>query len=266
MDIGTFWVGESLGKLEMTCLKSMTAAGHSVVLYSYESIAELPAGIERRDANEILPVVRANVYLEAKKYAQLADIFRYRMIASTGLAWLDTDVVLLKSLPQTEWIWARETRKKVGNAVLYLPPESKTLLSLIKLTDQDEITLPTNWRYHLVGGASADQRQAALLAMSGVAQKIIDLPYATIGPHALTYFALIHEEFGKTMGNHTFYPFPHSRIVANTLRPMKHPLKLDEEVVGVHLYGGPLRKAMRESGQSEFRRHSLIGAMKRKFG
>eukprot|EP00969_Alexandrium_andersonii_P297096 13128677-Alexandrium_andersonii.AAC.1 len=79
------------------------ASIESVILWSYMPIANLPQGVELRDASAVLPVDRARCLLSRVgrgRVAHLADIARLMaMVKSPGASWfVDGDVVWLRDV------------------------------------------------------------------------------------------------------------------------------------------------------------------------
>ena len=50
----SLWIGKPLSKLEQLCFKSFLDNGHTVHLYVYDNISNVPSGVIIKDANEIL--------------------------------------------------------------------------------------------------------------------------------------------------------------------------------------------------------------------
>src|SRR6201996_7388982 len=87
-DIVTFWHGP-LDALRRLCLRSQVAAGHKVTVYSFEPIAQLPAGVDNAEAEAILPHSFAErlrpqtpdgVWID-RTMLQFSDFFRIRLMA-----------------------------------------------------------------------------------------------------------------------------------------------------------------------------------------
>lgn len=53
--IVSLWIGGGLGTIERLSLRSFVAHGHPLALYSYGEVTGVPAGVERRDAADVLP-------------------------------------------------------------------------------------------------------------------------------------------------------------------------------------------------------------------
>lgn len=97
--IRTFWFGSQLSLYEKLSIQSFLNHGHTVEVFSYDSI-ELPVGVLYRDAREILP--RSEVFFYKKgagkgSVAAFSNIFRYKMLFELGGTWVDTDIYCLKS-------------------------------------------------------------------------------------------------------------------------------------------------------------------------
>jgi hypothetical protein len=137
-DFATFWHGP-LPPLIAACLASFPAHGARLTLYSYDPGVAAPAGVEVRDAREILPdaglIARYRVGGRVS-LATFADRFRYEMLARGGPCWVDADMVALR--PQAvagPRVWGRQPEAKgkalINNAVLRLPPGDPVLADML---------------------------------------------------------------------------------------------------------------------------------------
>jgi hypothetical protein len=50
----TFWAGNGISPYELACLKSFGLHGYEVALFTYNELSDLPEGVHRQDAREIL--------------------------------------------------------------------------------------------------------------------------------------------------------------------------------------------------------------------
>ena len=115
--------------------------GHHVKLYIYNSVENIPNGIEVADANEILQdyeiirFKRKNHRMYGSPTAH-SDKFRYLMLNQCERTiWADADAYCIKSfLPINGYFFAWDRSGLVCNGVLALPKGSQSLNSLIKLT------------------------------------------------------------------------------------------------------------------------------------
>jgi hypothetical protein len=112
MKFGALWVGSPLYKLQQTCLSSFIYYGHDLVLYVYDQSIEVPKGVIKKDANEIM--LESDIFLIENSYAAFSDLFRYRMIKQTGRAWVDTDIICMSS----DWNFKNNTFASIEHTVL----------------------------------------------------------------------------------------------------------------------------------------------------
>lgn len=88
-NFGSLWIGGEISTLHKICLKSFLQKNHTVTLFVYDLNIEVPDGVVKIDAREILS--EKNVFLFYESYAGFSDIFRIHMIKKTGLIWVDID-------------------------------------------------------------------------------------------------------------------------------------------------------------------------------
>jgi len=131
--VGLLWLGDPPSAYERLSLSSFVRAGHEVNLYTYEVYSSLPEGVQRRDAREILPehAVFRNVK-HSFSFAMYANWFRYQMIRSTGQIWVDTDMVCLEPLPNSDPLFAWESAAYINNALVYASPASQLMSELLR--------------------------------------------------------------------------------------------------------------------------------------
>jgi hypothetical protein len=112
MKFGALWVGSPLPKLQQTCLASFIYHGHDLFLYVYDQSIEVPKGIIKKDANEIMP--ESDIFLIENSYSAFSDLFRYRMIKKNGRAWVDADTICMSS----DWNFKNSTFASIEHAEL----------------------------------------------------------------------------------------------------------------------------------------------------
>ncbi len=121
----TFWYGSALSPYEMFCLRSFVDHGHHVDLYTYDHALEVPAGVTRRDAAEVLPQTDVFVYQHdgfgKGSPSAFSNVFRYQLLRDRGGWWIDTDVVCLTAAvpPVTEAYFARQDADFVAPGTMY---------------------------------------------------------------------------------------------------------------------------------------------------
>jgi hypothetical protein len=131
----SFWHGPELSPYEAASLRSVTAHGGTVSLYSYEPVEGLPAGVIAKDAREILPPDALNDFLikGVPSIARFSDYFRFAMLTRTGDIWIDTDMLLLRNLDLDAPgdLIGRSTADSLGTALLRLSATDPRLQQLL---------------------------------------------------------------------------------------------------------------------------------------
>ena len=139
-DFASFWHGGPLHPFAYACLASFPEEGAELSLFSYDPRLEVPPGVRLRDARKICPdqtLVRRYLADGKPSIATFADMFRYRMIRDTGLCWVDTDLVCLRTpaFAKDAYVFGRQadavSTLLVNNAVLRLPPSHPALAELV---------------------------------------------------------------------------------------------------------------------------------------
>jgi hypothetical protein len=204
-DVVTFWHGP-LDALRRLCLRSQVAAGHKVTVYSFEPLAELPAGVGNAEAEAILPHSFSEKLRPPQPDGswrdwttlQFSDFFRMRLMAGSAGLWLDADVLLLKpvEIDLTKPYFAWERPRQLGNSVLYLPSGDPIVAAFASLMRQDELT--PDWlalRHRLI---------FALRQWRG-SSRLSDIRVAIFGPAALTALARRAGELQYALPKKSFY-------------------------------------------------------------
>jgi hypothetical protein len=186
----SFWHGP-LDALRQTCLRSQVAAGHKVIVYSFDPIAGLPEGVGNAEAEAILPHAFAEKLRPPEPDGswrdwttlQFSDFFRMRLMTRNAGLWVDPDVLLLKpiEIDPAKPYFAWERRRQLGNSVLYLPRDHAIVTAFEDLMEQDELT--PDWlalRHRLTFMLRQLRRRSNRLA---------DIRIAIYGPASLTALA-----------------------------------------------------------------------------
>jgi hypothetical protein len=100
------WIGEKLTPLEILCIKSFQAQGHTFCLWIYNDlVTPPPAGTVVCDGRQILPRDAIFRYIDGNEFghgkgslAGFSDIFRYKLLYEHGGWWTDMDITCLKPL------------------------------------------------------------------------------------------------------------------------------------------------------------------------
>jgi hypothetical protein len=205
-EIVTFWDGP-LDRLRKLCLRSQLAAGHKVTVYSFEPLADLPDGVGNAEAEAILPHAFSEKLRPPQPDGtwrdwtrlQFSDFFRMRLMAREAGLWLDADVLLLRpvEIDPARPYFAWESRRQLGNSVLYLPPRDSIVAAFDALMLQDELT--PDWL------ALRHRLTFALRKLLGGSNRLSDLRVAIYGPAALTALAFRAGELGYASPRNSFY-------------------------------------------------------------
>jgi hypothetical protein len=139
----SFWHGR-LNPFAYACLKSFPQAGLTLGVFTYDQHLELPPGVGCVDARTICPDESLTCRFIANgkpSLAHFADMFRYRMMRSTGCCWVDTDILCLgkPTIGSHGYVFCHQAdaigTSLINNAVLKLPPRSPALTELIETAD-----------------------------------------------------------------------------------------------------------------------------------
>src|SRR5687767_9446126 len=107
-------------------MKSFVDFGHHYVLYAYRKF-DVPAGVELRDAAEVLPESRVFFYGDKAgvgrgSVSAFSNLFRYHLLDREGGWWVDADVVCLSdTVPAGEIFMGWEFDDLIGSAILKFP-------------------------------------------------------------------------------------------------------------------------------------------------
>ena len=126
------WIGERLQTMERLSIASFLANGHEYHLYTYQEVADVPAGVQVRDANAIVPASAIFQYREYASYAGFANFFRYKLLLERGGWWADMDAICLRPfVANQEYVFSSERdaqgRQFVNNGVLHAPAGAEIL-------------------------------------------------------------------------------------------------------------------------------------------
>jgi hypothetical protein len=235
----SLWIGGNLSWLEQLCIKSFLDHGHDFTLYTYEGVTNAPPGTLVEDANAIFPARAFITHRASGSPAVHADAFRYRMIARTGMAWVDVDVLCMQPWRHASpflFGWEK-TGRVVCNAVLALPADSRTLARLNDFC-AEEFPVPP-W----AGAQERDRLEAARAA--GTPVHVSDLAWGVWGPAAVTWFLTETGEIDEALPQQAFYPIPF-KDRRDLLAPDRDvtPRLGGAACLGVHLWNRRLRRRL----------------------
>lgn len=139
MNFSSLWVGGPLTKIQTTCLSSFVYYGKNISLYVYDLGLEVPNGVSKKDARDILPENKLFKFMNS--YAPFADLFRYEMIKKTGEVWVDADTILLTDnlydLEHKDYVFTKGRFEDLYlQGVLKAPKDSKIIEELVFKSNQ----------------------------------------------------------------------------------------------------------------------------------
>jgi hypothetical protein len=257
--IETLWIGDRLPPVEELGLKSMTAFGHPVTLWTYGPIANAPKGVTVADASEILPRSSIISYRGNPRGTKLfANIFRLELLRRGANLWLDADVLLLKpiDLPD-DYIFGWESDRRINNAVLRLPRQSELLTELLAFVSRRPVVCPwwPAWK-------RSWQRATALIGLERGPETIA---LGTFGPKAVTHFV---KELGLTAlakSRDVFYPVNYAETDLY-FRPGGLESRLTENTHAVHLWLANIEPRIAAIGKDFFLSETMLGREFERYG
>ncbi|WP_088347068.1 MULTISPECIES: galactosyltransferase Lgt5 [Rhodomicrobium] len=237
--LSTLWVGGPLSRIERLCLASMVDCGHPVALYTYGGVPDAPAGVDLRDAREVMPESKM---IREKRTGSLAlgsNLFRYRLLQKGwGTCWADCDMLFIKPLPVADYVFGWERPDSINSAVLKLPPDSPVLENILALADSTPVILPW-WKRRR-------RRRERLKAWLGFGRPLEQMPWGTIGPRAVTHF--LKAQWIHTLASPipVFYPNP-ATLGLDVFDPAANiESRLTDQTIAVHLWNTEIRAAKDE--------------------
>jgi hypothetical protein len=134
--VSSLWVGEPLTRAHKVALRSFAYYGHSVKLYVYDMDLEVPPGVVKADANEIVP--ESEIFIHYGLLAPFADYFRYKMILKTNEMWVDADTICLSEyfFEDKEYVFIEEVPNFYAQGILKMPSDSEVCKFLDKTASE----------------------------------------------------------------------------------------------------------------------------------
>jgi hypothetical protein len=195
--IQMFWHGQPLSRIERLSMISFLRNGHAVHLYVYEEPAGVPAGVQLRDAAEILPRSALFFHRRNQSVAHFADWFRYSLLFQRGGLWSDTDMVCLKPFDYpSPIVFAWQDEEHRNNAVLGLPARDPLAEWLARACERPNMMLPYD---------NLSRRFAKLKRwLKGQGHEAVR--WGDTGPYGLTNAARHLGYLGHALPHWHFYP------------------------------------------------------------
>jgi hypothetical protein len=228
-DIHTLWIGPRLTWLERLSLCSWLEHGHHVILWCYESIEGVPAGVQLADAEAILPKSSVIRHRESGSVTLFSDRFRLHLLQRRRATWLDADMLLLRPLYSTSpHLFGWENPSSISNAVMRLPSGSPVLKDLTRLTDA-AVPIPGWW-------LPKERLRQRLKGLIGLHERREDMDWGSFGPRALTYYLKRRNLADFALPIEAFYPIPWNDFLLFFASPDAISPRLTDRSIGVHLW------------------------------
>jgi len=153
-EIQMLWVSGNISNLERLSINSFIKNGHTVRLFSYDEIPDLPVGTIVADANEIIP--EKNVFTNPANIGKgglsvFSNFFRYQLLFERGGVWSDIDMVCLKPIDifsSEEYVIASENVldgnatkpiAHVQNCIIKVPPRSNLISRSLAIAEETNL-------------------------------------------------------------------------------------------------------------------------------
>lgn len=159
------WIGGNLSKLEQISLASFVYHGHTVNLYTYDKVGNIPIGINVIDGNTIIDKSEIYTYPNGS-YSAFSNLFRWEILNQKGGCWIDADLICLKPFDfNSEYIYGWQDSRTINGAVVGLPAGDRMAHDLAFLCRNPNTLLPYDtardkrrkvWRRYIKGNRRND--------------------------------------------------------------------------------------------------------------
>lgn len=243
------WIGPALSYLEQLCIVSFQRAGHHVILYAYDEVANVPGGVEMRDAATVLQGETIRRHARTGSPAVHSDLFRYLLLAREDVIWADTDAYCVRPFDFASPHVFGRLEDRLGIGVLALPPDSPGLAALIDFARDPAPRVVFD----------RDFRRMAL-SPTALPFPVERQPWAATGPMAVTYFLTRSGEIEHALPEPAFYPidFDHRNLLIRPRRRERVEAAITDEVWSIHFYGRRMRPRLASEEGGVPRRNSYL--------
>lgn len=170
--VSSLWVGPEFTLIQKISLASFIYYGHEVTLYVYDLNLEVPRGVIKKDAREIIP--ESEIFYYHGSLAAFADCFRYKMIQDTGAMWVDADTVCFTDNffddVDTVFILEMSNPTTYAQGILKLPQHSQIVSDLVHESSRLKLENPDR----LIWGSFGPWLLTDLVKKHGLQEYAID--------------------------------------------------------------------------------------------
>lgn len=237
-----------MGYLERLTLASAISVGHRVTLFSYEpnSLTRLPAGVEIGDARNVMSDPRRTRLLKDGHFALASDFFRYEILAKGLGCWIDLDLIFLRQLPASDYLFGWESERSINGAVLALP--NGTLLEAARKIPEK------NWLPPYFGPR---RRCQYWLRRAFGPVYLEDLPWGAVGPELITYLVKAHGLEHLAQPREVFYPVRYQDAKKLYEQSETVDQLITANTITVHMWNSSLRELTKQPPPPD----SFVGRM-----
>ncbi|WP_395448197.1 hypothetical protein ACHMW7_25520 [Aminobacter sp. UC22_36] len=196
--VNAVWIGRKLGPVHAACLRSFLKHGYGVLLHTFERPEDTPDGVEIFDAHQLMKPEEIVQHRASGSYALASDIYRYRIQREGMGLYVDADMYCLRPFPVSDCVLGWESDNYLGSAVLKFPQQSKFLAAVIESAENPHFIPP--WM------SSGRRRTLAARRLLGRPKHVSRMPWGTIGPHLITYWAKKLNALRQASPIDYFYP------------------------------------------------------------
>lgn len=134
--VSSLWVGGPLGFVQRLCLKSFVHYGHKISLYVYDMDMEVPDGVVKLNAEDIVPSDK--IFNYHGQLAAFSDYFRYKMIQKTGAMWVDADTLCLSEsfFEDEPFVFIKESDYLIAGGILKMPKDHEMTARINKKAEK----------------------------------------------------------------------------------------------------------------------------------
>jgi hypothetical protein len=182
------------------------------------------------------------------------DHFRLMGLRQELGAWIDLDLIFLKSLPPDPYLMGWETDASVCNAVLRLPSDSAILNEYIDICQTRPLKLNVPW-YPLRKRVKRQIKRATHTLQGKTLAPLL-------GPVTLTHLVRKHGLEGRVKPASVFYPVPFGR---RSIEKIVDPGYIEDcvqpETIAVHLWRSMFRKLYGDKVPGHWLNSALTGVL-----
>ncbi len=255
--IKSLWIGDSLSPIEQLALSSFIHHGHSVELFTYGKVRNIPSGVTLRNGEEILAKKKIFMYNKRPSYAAFANWFRYVMLYKEGGVWIDTDVVCLQPFNfQQAIFFGNEQHDKINNAVIGALPNMEIFDFLANQAANPNQFLPFD---------TIRDKRRKLVRKFLRGNKRGDLKWGETGPIGLTRAINHYNLMENVLPITAFYPIHSSCWTTIFDETYSDPSRYFPDSYAIHLWNEMMRRKPGFNKGKTYAYNSLIEGLKRQY-